>query len=380
MSKIQSIENQTSFWKGLGKVERIFAVGIVALLAVGVFGAASSNLNLFGGSSDANPTAQNYANPNSATQNAAQNASTSSAVLPVSATPQLSKEYIYAGSRMLAVEDTNAVAAPPADLAVWRPSTAIWYVLGGVVGSAQTSYQWGASTDQPAPGDYDGDGKTDFAIFRPSANQWWIVKSSDNSSYAVAFGSAGDKITQADYDGDGKTDIAVFRPSAGTWYILPSSGGSYYGIPFGLGTDIPAPADYDGDGKADIGVWRNSNTTFYSLNSGNGVLSTATFALSSTEAVSGDYDGDGKADYAIRNAANWIIRNSTNNQTQTIAWQTATDKAVQNDYDGDGKVDIAVWRNSNGTWYIRQSGSSNSLRQVQWGTAGDIPVPAFYRR
>jgi hypothetical protein len=58
MSKIQSIENQTSFWKGLGKVERIFAVGIVALLAVGV-GAASSNLNLFGGSSDANPTAQN---------------------------------------------------------------------------------------------------------------------------------------------------------------------------------------------------------------------------------------------------------------------------------------------------------------------------------
>jgi len=35
---------------------------------------------------------------------------------PSSATPQLSKEYIYAGSRMLAVEDANANAAPPADL------------------------------------------------------------------------------------------------------------------------------------------------------------------------------------------------------------------------------------------------------------------------
>lgn len=37
--------------------------------------------------------------------------------------PQLSKEYIYAGSRLLAVEDANANTAPPTDLAVWRPST-----------------------------------------------------------------------------------------------------------------------------------------------------------------------------------------------------------------------------------------------------------------
>ena len=31
--------------------------------------------------------------------------------------------------------------------------------------------------DQAVPGDYDGDNKTDIAIFRPSAGQWWINRS-----------------------------------------------------------------------------------------------------------------------------------------------------------------------------------------------------------
>ena len=310
-------------------------------------------------------------------------------------TPQLAREYLYAGSRLLAVEDANANAAPPADLAIWRPGDGTWWVMGGQ-GSQQVTQQWGvpcnpptlpADCDRPAPGDYDGDGMTDFSIFRPSTGVWWIINSSNGSSSSVQFGVGTDKLAQADFDGDGKTDMAVFRlndPSAGlaSWYIRKSSDGTWGGFPFGVSTDTPAPADYDGDGRADIGVWRGSSQTFYSINSSNNQLQTPSLgstASSVTKAVSADYDGDGKADYAVYDlsTANWYIRQSTTGTLMPNAqWGAASAPPVQNDYDGDGKVDLATW--ANGDWHIRKS--TGGTRDEHWGAAGDIPVPAFYRR
>ena len=68
-------------------------------------------------------------------------------------TPQLSKEYVYAGSRLLSVVDANAQEAPPADLAVWRPSTGGWWVMGGQW-SHEVTQNWGSSGDDPVEGDY----------------------------------------------------------------------------------------------------------------------------------------------------------------------------------------------------------------------------------
>ena len=65
--------------------------------------------------------------------------------------------------------------------------------------------------------DYDGDGKTDYALFRPAEGKWHVLKSSNFSEALLQFGAIGDIPVPGDYDGDGITDHAVFRPSNGSW-------------------------------------------------------------------------------------------------------------------------------------------------------------------
>ena len=79
--------------------------------------------------------------------------------------------------------------------------------------------------DVPAPEDYDGDGKGDIAVWRPSSGVWWVLTSSSNFTTFLtrSWGMQGDVPAPEDYDGDGKSDIAVWRPSSGVWWVLTSS-------------------------------------------------------------------------------------------------------------------------------------------------------------
>ena len=76
--------------------------------------------------------------------------------------------------------------------------------------------------DGPATFDYDGDGRSDLSVRRPSNNIWYLLR--ETAGYtAQEFGVEGDRMAPADYDGDGKTDVAVFRPSRHSAGVRPAT-------------------------------------------------------------------------------------------------------------------------------------------------------------
>jgi hypothetical protein len=161
------------------------------------------------------------------------------------------------------------------DQAIYRPSSGQFWVRRSSDGAALTSMPTFGGV--PFVGDFDGDRRGDFAMFTDGS--WQILRSeiSYAPGFLIHFGIAGDKVVHSDYDGDGKDDLAVYRPSDGTWYIEQSAGGNRVQR-FGISSDVPVPADYDGDGRADIAVYRDG--TWYIDRSTSGVLITS-FGLGS---------------------------------------------------------------------------------------------------
>jgi FG-GAP-like repeat len=273
-----------------------------------------------------------------------------------------------------------------ADVTVFRPSNGAWYVLQSSTNYTGFAYTfWGQAGDIPVQGDFDGDGKTDVVVYRPSNGAWYILKSSTNLTGFVYYiwGQPGDQPVPGDYDGDGKTDIAVYRPSNGAWYILQSSTnftGFVYYI-HGQSSDIPVPGDFDRDGKTDVVVYRPSNSAWYILQSSTNFTGMVFYiwGQSGDVPVQGDFDGDGKADVVVYRPSNgsWSILQSSTNFTASVSyiWGQASDTPAPGDFDGDGKTDIVVYRPSNGAWYILKS-STNFTGFVYyiWGQSGDIPV------
>jgi len=275
-----------------------------------------------------------------------------------------------------------------AEIGVYRPSLGQWWGLASSTNyTSQAVTEWGLSTDIPVPGDYDGDGKTDIAVFRPSDRRWYLLLSSTNfnvtRSISYQWGIATDIPVPGDYDGDGKTDLAVYRPSTGLWYILLSSTNftSWSTILWGVSTDKPVPGDYDGDGRTDIAVYRPDNGIWYIRLSSTNYATSVTYqwGLSTDTPVPADYDGDGKTDVAVYRPSEgiwYLLRSSTNGATfSMIQWGVSTDIPVPADYDGDGKADIGIYRPAIGRWFILTSASNYTpYLAYQWGVSTDLPL------
>ena len=306
----------------------------------------------------------------------------------------LSKTFIFFG--LFSIFANLQVSAFPhfdhdgkSDFAVFRPADRNWYVYKSGDKSFSVT-QWGLPTDHLVPGDYDGDGLTDHAVWRQQTGIWYVLRSADKTLLTVKWGGpppppppntisflSSDQPVAADYDGDGVTDFAVWRPDTGVWYILKSTDGFSQNNPqifrWGMLGDIPVPADYDGDGKADYAVFRGNR--WYVFQSQSASWRVANFGSSGFDLlVPADYTGDGKTDIAVYRSGIWFIERSDNGQTETYNFGLSGDIPVPADYDGDKKTDVAVYRK--GVWYILKS-STSQMEVFNFGLSGDIPLSSL---
>ena len=274
------------------------------------------------------------------------------------------------------LEITPALQAPfdfdgdgKTDLSVFRPSDSTWYINRSTDGFLSVNF--GLSTDVIVPADYDGDGKTDIAVNR--LGEWYILRSSDSSVQIVSWGESGDSPVLGDFDGDKKADPAFFRNSTGEWHILKSSDGEPEIIRFGQMGDMPVPADYDGDDITDVAVYRGG--VWYLLQSSAGFTALPFgLELHLDIPVPADYDGDGKADIAVfrRSDGVWYSLNSSDGQFTAVQFGQSGDIPVPGNYDADSRIDRAVYRN--GAWYLLQSAAG--FGAAGFGTSSDLPLPS----
>ena len=229
------------------------------------------------------------------------------------------------------------------------------------------------------PFDFDGDGKADVSVFRPSENKWYILRSSDFGVEQQIFAISGDVPVASDFDGDGKCDMAIFRPSLGDWWYRSSVNSSHIFAHWGNSSDTPRPSDFDGDGRADYVVYRESANTWFRSSSANGTTLNRLFGAAGDKPLVGDIDGDGKSDVLIYrpSTGDWWWQSSIDNVQRATHWGISTDIPAPADFDGDGKTDLAVYRPSTGVWYILNS-STGQATIVQFGIAEDKPVVADY--
>jgi len=212
-----------------------------------------------------------------------------------------------------------------AAVGVWRPSTRQFRLdangngaWDGTAGGDALTGAFGASCDIPVAGDWNGDGIDEVGGRRPKEGKFRLDTNGNGTwdgmgggdTITASFGAATDLPVTGDWNGDGTDEVGVWRPSTRQFLLDTNANGKWDGPTggdnltpaFGAATDRPLAGDWNGDGKDEVGVWRPGDRRFRLDANGNGRwdgpagtdILTGAFGASTDVPVTGDWNGDGR--------------------------------------------------------------------------------------
>lgn len=228
-----------------------------------------------------------------------------------------------------------------------------------------------------AVGDFNGDGRADFALNRQNSNQTLIyLRNTANSGFetavTISHAASPNWLTVGDFNNDGNDDFAVgFFSTNNFAVILRNAGNSGFDVPVSYvttnGNTQLTTADFDGDGNLDIAAAQNEISVYYG--SATGVFGTPTSyggSLTATYVESGDFNGDGRQDivaavsnyFGSNGRANVVVllRNAAHNgfdppagfNGSYILNNSFTQKILVGEVNGDGRQDLLTSNGSSG--------------------------------
>ncbi|MFB6718898.1 RICIN domain-containing protein [Kribbella sp. NPDC056345] len=304
--------------------------------------------------------------------------------------------------------------------------TAIWNVLSGPNGlhTGEMAYDTRENggfplfRTRPAQGDFDGDGRTDTAMFREEAGRRIALYSlkSDGNKYdpdslpvwrspANAWALSSAHIIAGNVDNDTKSDIAVqLNNGNGTWRVEMFLGSDLTkpvtwlaSAPGQWAESAPLLADIDGDGDDDLVSMRNAGScrtvTEVYKSTGIGFATTPVTLLDSgagafcwerSRPAVGDVDGDGKDDLVTLyenqpgqpDLSLKVLRSTGTSLVQTEWWRDTSrfDPAKValsvGDFDNDLKDDV-------GLFVALDDGGREALTLKSTGTSFAAPVSGW---
>jgi len=273
------------------------------------------------------------------------------------------------------------------------------------------------------PGDYDGDGATDFVtilgsglgfkVFLSFPRTGVMNKDVTGGCYVSGVWLGADYHNIIDFNGDGKSELMLTKDSETKIFSFDLTWNNNWESTQRFAGGFPTKwhllyvGDLNGDGKTDIlsrtSTSNNNNPWYKSISTGTGFVGTP-FSFNHTPDITGlssddklvisDYNGDGKAD--IFHAWDYFVNGSASTSRLDLYYSKGDDfyylqhvnnkvlgfvPLISYDLNGDGRTDLVNrnhYQDPFDIFYLRKEGQEHLLQKIKNGVDHDVEL--VYKR